>query len=53
MQKTTLLLPEPVWRQLKVRAIDERSTLRQVVLDAVIAYLKMPPTPKGSKKATT
>jgi hypothetical protein len=55
MQKTTFLLPEPVWRQLKIRAMDEHTSLRRIVLDAVLAYLKTPPTPKAKtqKKETT
>jgi hypothetical protein len=40
--RTTLLLPVPLWKQAKVRAIDERRDLRDVLLDALRLYLKTP-----------
>ena len=52
MRKTALRLPEPVWRALKIRAIDEDSTLQQVIVDAVTAHLKTPKA-KPAKKAST
>lgn len=40
MVKTTVELPEYLWRAAKVRAMDERSDLRSVVIAALEAYLK-------------
>jgi hypothetical protein len=40
MVKTTVALPEEIWRAAKVRAMDERSDLRSVVVAALEAYLK-------------
>jgi hypothetical protein len=42
MVKTTLALPEPIWKAAKMRAIDERSDLRSVVIAALQLYLKVP-----------
>jgi hypothetical protein len=47
MQKTALRFPEPLWRALKFRAIDEHTTLQQLVIDAVTLFLKTPAAPKG------
>jgi hypothetical protein len=41
--KTTIDLPEPLWRAAKVRAMDERVDLRRVVIAALEAYLKTRP----------
>ena len=41
--KTTVDLPEPLWRQVKIRAMDERTDLRAVVIAALEAYLKTRP----------
>ena len=40
--RTTLLLPVPLWKRAKVRAMDERRDLRDVLLDALRAYLATP-----------
>ena len=40
--KTTLLLPAALWKRAKVRATDERRDLRDVLLDALRAYLATP-----------
>jgi hypothetical protein len=40
--KTTLLLPPPLWRAAKVRALDERTNLKQIMVNALQAYLKTP-----------
>jgi hypothetical protein len=40
--KTTLLLPPPLWRAAKVRAVDERTNLKQIVVKALQAYLRTP-----------
>jgi len=37
--KTTVSFPRDLWRSLKVRAMDEGKDLRQVVIEAVRAYL--------------
>ena len=42
--KTTVDLPVALWRKAKVRAMDERTDLRQIVIVALEAYLK-----KGEK----
>lgn len=38
--KTTLLLPEAIWRAARIRALDERTNLKEVVVNALTAYLK-------------
>ena len=38
--KTTVDLPESLWRAAKIRAMDERTDLRQVVIAALEAHLK-------------
>jgi hypothetical protein len=40
--KTTIELPEDVWRAAKIRALDEYSDLRSVVTAALTAYLRVP-----------
>ncbi len=40
MVKTTVDLPEVLWRAAKIRAMDERRDLRQVIIAALEAYLK-------------
>jgi hypothetical protein len=37
--KTTVDLPEPCWRAVKIRALDQRTHLRSVVIAALEAYL--------------
>lgn len=47
MVRTTLLMPEDLWRAAKVRAIDE-GDLRTVMIRALQQYLAAPPrTKKG------
>lgn len=41
MIRTTLELPEELWRAVKVRALDDGS-LRAVILNALEKYLKKP-----------
>jgi hypothetical protein len=48
MVRTTLLLPEDLWRRAKVRALDERD-LRTVMIRALEEYLARPPKPKARK----
>ena len=38
--KTTVDLPEELWRAAKIRAVDERKDLRSVLVDALELYLK-------------
>jgi hypothetical protein len=42
MVKTSIELPEDVWRAAKHRATDERSDLRTIIETALRAYLKLP-----------
>jgi hypothetical protein len=42
VKKTTLYLPEPIWRQAKIRAMDEGTSLQAMTLAALQAYLKTP-----------
>ncbi len=48
MVRTTLLLPEELWRAAKMRAIDE-GDLRTVMLRALEEYLARPAKPKARK----
>jgi hypothetical protein len=47
--KTTIDLPEELWRKAKMRAVDERSDLRSVVIAALEGYLKVRPIRRESK----
>jgi hypothetical protein len=47
MVKTTIDLPEQLWRAAKVRAIDDRTDLRGIVIAALTLYLG---TTKGGVK---
>ena len=38
--KTTITLPADLWRLLKIRAVEERRGFRDVVIEALRAYLK-------------
>lgn len=40
--KTSLELPEELWRAAKIRAMEERSDLKSVLIAALEAYLKLP-----------
>ncbi len=37
--KTTVDLPEDIWRAAKIRAMDDRSDLRSVIIAALRIYL--------------
>lgn len=37
--KTTIELPEHLWRAAKIRAVENRTDLRRVVIDALEAFL--------------
>lgn len=38
--KTTVELPEELWRKAKIRAMDDRSDLRSVIIAALEAHLR-------------
>jgi hypothetical protein len=40
MVKTTLLMPEDLWRRAKVRAMEERRDLRDLLLEGLELVLK-------------
>ena len=42
--KTTVALPESLWRTAKVRAMDQRTDLRAVIIAALEDYLRQRPT---------
>jgi hypothetical protein len=51
--KTTVELPEDLWRSAKIRAMDERVDLRTVFIRALEAYLGLdasPITRRGRKE---
>lgn len=48
MVRTTLLLPEELWRAAKMRAIDE-GDLRTVMIRALEEYLARSPKPKARR----
>lgn len=45
--KTSIELPEALWRSVKHRAVDEGGKVRDVVIRALEAYLKTPLPKKG------
>jgi len=40
--KTSLKLPPALWRGAKIRAADERTNLRAIIIRALTAYLATP-----------
>ena len=46
--KTTVDLPEELWRITKIRAMDERTDLRGVIIAALQAYLKKKRQSRGA-----
>lgn len=42
MVKTTIKLPEGLWRAARIRALDERAEFQAVVARALERYLKTP-----------
>jgi len=48
MVKTTIDLPEALWRTAKIRAMDERKDLRSVIIEALQAHLKAKPKRGGA-----
>jgi hypothetical protein len=50
MKKTSLQLPPALWRAAKVRALDEGTDLRTVIIRALEAYLRT--EPRGGSRAS-
>ena len=44
--KTTVDLPEDLWRATKIRAMDDRTDLRSVIIAALETYLNSRPPKK-------
>lgn len=42
MVRTSLALPEDLWKLTQHRAIETRSSLRQIIIEALQVYLKTP-----------
>lgn len=40
--QTTLVLDDALWRRAKMRAVDERCSLRDILTRALLAYLLLP-----------
>jgi hypothetical protein len=38
--RTTIDLPEDLWRKVKIEAVEERSDLRSIIIEAVEAHLR-------------
>jgi hypothetical protein len=47
--KTTVDLPESLWRAAKIRAMDERTDLRSVIIAALENYLKGKPRKEAAR----
>lgn len=47
--KTTVELPSHLWRAAKIRAMDERTDLRTVLIRALERFLEMPETRQGPR----
>lgn len=39
LKKTTLLIPEALWLQARVKALDERTNLRELLLEGLVMRL--------------
>ena len=48
--KTTVDLPQELWRAAKIRAMDEHTDLRTILMAALRAYLQVPLDPPESTK---
>jgi plasmid stability protein len=48
MVKTTMKLPEGIWKQIRIRAIEEGRDAQDVVADALTSYLSA--TKKGGAR---
>jgi hypothetical protein len=49
MVKTTIRLPRSIWRDARVRALDEGIDLQDLVSAALTSYLKTPLKREGSR----
>lgn len=47
--KTSLEIPEELWRATKIRVIDEGSDLRAVIIAALELYLKTKPKKEATR----
>lgn len=47
--KTSIEIPEEIWKAAKFRAVEEKKNFQDVVADALRAHLKLPK--KGKKEA--
>ena len=47
--KTTVDLPHSLWREAKIRALDEGTDFRRVLIAALETYLKTKPEKGGPK----
>jgi hypothetical protein len=45
--KTTIKLPKTLWREARIRALDEDKDFQEIVASALAAYLKTPLKRKG------
>jgi hypothetical protein len=43
MVKTTLRVPEPLWKAARIRALEERRPFQELLADALALYLKSAP----------
>jgi predicted HicB family RNase H-like nuclease len=50
MIKTTLRLSQDLWRQARVRALDERVSFQDIVERALTKYLKEASTTRGGSR---
>jgi hypothetical protein len=48
LKKTTLLIPEALWLQARVKALDERTNLRELLLEGLEMRLGAGKKPKGA-----
>jgi hypothetical protein len=49
MVKTTVDLPEALWKAAKIRAMNERTDLRSVIIAALEQHIKTKPKKGGSR----
>ena len=47
MVKTTMRLPKALWRDARIRALDEDRDFQEIVVSALEAYLKTPRKRQG------
>jgi len=50
MVRTTIRVPEDLWRRVKIRAIDEGTSVQEIVTVALKAYLKAPVRKTGGAR---